>query len=78
MAKLFSINKDIPLTVSKGDMIFNVGIGLLGNKVYDKLTIPQIPVSFEYIVLDNLFEGKGALGGGGYFGSSCFKVNYTL
>ena len=76
-AKSSSFNKDIPLVVSKGDMIINVGIGLLGNKVYDKLTIPQIPVSFEYIILDNLFEGKGALGGGGYFGYSASKVNYT-
>lgn len=76
-AKSSSFNKDIPLLVSKGDMIINVGIGLLGNKVYDKLTMPLIPVSFEYIIIDNLFEGKGALGGGGYFGYSASKVNFS-
>jgi hypothetical protein len=74
--QLFSRFKAIPLTVDKGDMIFGVGMGFFGNKVYDKLVIPTIPLTFEYIVLDNLFEGKGALGCGGYFGYSLSKVDY--
>jgi hypothetical protein len=74
--QLFSQSKEIPLTVKKGDMLLGLGIGFFGNKVYDKLTMPPIPVTFEYIVLDNLFEGKGALGCGGYFGYSSSKDDY--
>jgi hypothetical protein len=75
--QLFSQSNVIPLTVEKGDMLLGLGLGFFGNKVYDKLTMPPIPLTFEYIVLDNLFEGRGALGCGGYFGYSSSKADYS-
>ncbi len=34
------------------------------------MSIPPIPVSFEYIVKDDLFHGNGSLGVGGFIGYS--------
>lgn len=77
--QLFSQSKVIPLAIKKGDMLLGLGIGIgyFGNKVYDKLTMPTIPLTFEYIVLDHLFKGKGALGCGGYFGFLSSKMDYN-
>ena len=79
-SKLFSSEKKIQQTIAKGDKLVNVGIGFLkqlpdGNSV--KLTIPPIPVSFEYIVKDDLFEGNGALGFGGFIGYSKAKQDFS-
>jgi len=78
--QLFSQTKEIPLIVEKGDMFLGLGIGFFGKKSgdsWDKLVVPPIPVSFEYIIINNLFEGRGALGVGGFFGYSATKENYT-
>ncbi len=78
--QLFSQTKEIPLTVKKGDKFLGLGIGFFGIKsgdTSDKLVVPPIPVSFEYIIIDNLFEGRGALGVGGFLGYSATKEDYT-
>lgn len=65
---------EIPLSVEKGEKILNIGVGLFG-KHWSQLTFPPVPVSFEYILTDKLFTGKGALGVGGYIGFSKAKQN---
>jgi hypothetical protein len=78
--QLFSQSKKIPLSVEKGDMFLSLGIGFFGVKsgdISEKLVMPPIPVSFEYIMVDNLFEGRGALGIGGFLGYSATKWDYS-
>jgi hypothetical protein len=66
--------------VAKGDKILNLGIGL-GNALYsgagNKGTIPPISASLEVVIKDDLFDGKGALGVGGYLGYSSYKWEYS-
>ena len=69
--KIFSQSKVVPQVIAKGDNIINIGIGLLKqlpNSNSEKLIIPPIPISFEYIVKSDLFNGNGALGIGGFIG----------
>jgi hypothetical protein len=69
-------NKDFPKVLINGDMILNIGIGLGGKIPYgssNKITVPPFPISFEYLVNDNLFEGKGAFGCGIFIGYSASK-----
>jgi hypothetical protein len=62
--------------VVKGDKIVNLGVGF-GSALYSggyyKGTVPPISASFEVIVKDDLFDGKGAIGAGGYLGYSAYK-----
>lgn len=80
--KLFSSTKAVSKIYSKGDKIINIGIGLFNqNSDYisgnnKKLLMPAIPLSFEYIIKDDLFNGKGDLGIGGYFGYTATKDLY--
>jgi len=70
------LQKEVPKVLVKGDMILNIGIGLGGKIPYgssNKITVPPIPISFEYLVNDNLFDGKGAFGCGAYIGYSASK-----
>ena len=65
-------------TFSKGDKVVNLGLGL-GNTVYSgsgyKTSIPPISGSFEYGVVDNLFDDKSSLGVGGYLGYTSSKYD---
>jgi len=77
--KIFSPTKVVPQVIAKGDMIINIGIGLLKQlpgSNSEKLAIPPIPVSFEYIVKNDLFNGNGALGIGGFGGYTAAKHRY--
>lgn len=77
--KIFSPTKVVPQVIAKGDKIINIGIGFLKQlpgSNSEKLTMPPIPISFEYIVKDDLFEGNGALGLGGFIGYSAAKQDY--
>lgn len=68
--------KKITKVLIKGDKVLNLGIGLGGKLPYSrlsKLTIPPIPISFEYVIKDDLFDGKVALGCGGFIGYSASK-----
>lgn len=72
-SNLFDPTKVIPQTIAKNDKLLSVGIGLikqLPNGNSNKLTIPPIPVSFEYIIKDDLFNRNGSLGVGGFLGYS--------
>lgn len=75
-------------TFVKGTNIFSAGIGL-GSNYYGsgyKMTVPPIFASYEYGVVDNLFnDGKGAIGVGGLIGytgaswkyvDTSYNVNY--
>lgn len=78
-ARLFQNAKVIPQSIKTGDKLLNLGIGFFkqlpdGNP--NKLSIPPIPISFEYVVKDDLFEGNGALGIGGFFGYSNAKQEF--
>ena len=74
--KMFSPTKVVPQVIAKGDIIMNIGIVSLkepSNSDSEKLTIPPIPISFEYIVKNDLFNGNGALGIGGFVGYTAAK-----
>lgn len=66
--------------VKQGDKILNLGIGLgsaLYSGSYYKSSVPPISASLEVVVKDDLFDGKGALGVGGYLGYSAYKWEYN-
>ncbi len=66
--------------VKQGDKILNLGIGLgsaLYSGSYYKSSVPPISGSLEVIVKDELFDGNGALGLGGYVGYSAYKWEYS-
>jgi hypothetical protein len=66
--------------VVKGDKVVNLGVGL-GSALYsgsgNKSSVPPISGSLEVVIKDDLFEGKGALGIGGYLGYSAYKWEYS-
>jgi hypothetical protein len=66
----------------KGDKILNLGLGI-GNNFTARgddfsNSIPPLSASFEYIVNDELFDGKGAIGVGGFaqYMNYNYKVEY--
>lgn len=64
--------------VKNGDKLLNLGIGFgsgLGYGSAYKTTVPAISASLEFIVKDDLFDNKGAIGVGGYFGYSAGKTD---
>lgn len=65
---------------NKGDKVLNVGIGL-GNSLYNgsgfKTSIPPLSASFEYGVVDHLFDDKSSIGVGGYFGYTSSKYSWN-
>lgn len=78
--KIFASNKIIHQVVARGDKYLNVGFGLLkmlpdNNSI--KSSFPPIPISFEYILKDDLFEKNGSLGVGGLVGYSSASEKYT-
>lgn len=66
--------------VQKGDKVLNLGIGL-GSRLYSgsyfKSSVPPISASLEVVMKDDLFDGKGAIGVGGYLGYSAYKSEYN-
>lgn len=66
--------------VQQGDKVLNLGIGLgtaLYTGSYYSSTIPPISGSFELVMDDQLFDGKGAWGLGGYLGYASSKYKYV-
>ncbi len=66
--------------VAKGDKIVNLGVGLgsaLYSGSYYSSTVPPISGSLEVVMDDQLFDGKGAWGLGGYLGYAASKYKYT-
>lgn len=70
------VHKEFPKVLTVKDKILSLSIGL-GARIADGYTgnrsVPPIPISFEYILKDNLFNGKGAIGCGGFIGYSASK-----
>ena len=66
--------------VEKGDKVLNLGVGL-GNALYSGIgytgSIPPISGSLEVVIKDDLFDGNGAIGVGGYLGYSSYKWAYS-
>lgn len=66
--------------VAKGDKILNLGVGL-GTALYSgggyTGSVPPISGSLEVVIQDDLFDGKGALGVGGYLGYAAYKWKYS-
>jgi hypothetical protein len=73
------VREEYPKLLFKGEKIINIGVGFGGGYFLggDKIIIPPIPISFEYIVKDDLFNGKGAIGCGGFLGYSASKNRYS-
>lgn len=63
---------------NKGDVVANFGIGL-GNTLYNgsgyKTSVPPLSASFEYGIVDHLFDDKSSIGVGGYFGYTSSKFD---
>jgi len=66
--------------VKKGDKVLNLGVGF-GTALYSGSgytgSVPPISGSLEVILKDDLFDGKGALGVGGYLGYAAYKWKYS-
>lgn len=63
---------------NKGDVVLNLGVGF-GNTLYGsgyKMTVPPLSASFEYGIVDNLFDEKSSIGVGGYFGYAASKYDW--
>ena len=64
---------------NKGDKVINLGIGL-GNTLYSgsgySTSIPPVSASFEYGIVDHLFDDKSSIGVGGYFGYTSSKYDF--
>jgi hypothetical protein len=74
-----SAKTSIPVINKSGDKIIGVALGfggMVGYENAEKFTFPPIPLSFEYVVMDNLFNGRGAIGVGGFLGYSATKSSY--
>ncbi|HKK67420.1 MAG TPA: hypothetical protein VJ946_04385 [Bacteroidales bacterium] len=65
---------------NKSDKVLNLGIGL-GSTYYSgtyySTTLPPVSASFEMGVADELIDGKGVIGVGGYVGYSAYKWENT-
>lgn len=64
---------------NKGDKVVNLGLGI-GNTLYGsgyKTSIPPVSASFEYGIVDNLFDEKSSIGIGGYLGYAASKYKYN-
>jgi len=76
----FSLNASAQTGIFKeGDMAINAGVGI-GTYISHEtnmntfsMTIPPITGSFEYCILDQLIDGEGSLGIGGYAGYILFR-----
>jgi len=66
--------------VEKGDKILNLGVGF-GTALYSgsgyNSSVPPISGSLEVVIKDDLFDGKGAVGVGGYLGYAAYKWKYS-
>jgi len=66
--------------VSKGDKIINLGVGF-GTALYSgsgyNSSVPPVSGSLEVVIKDDLFDGKGAIGVGGYLGYAAYKWKYS-
>lgn len=60
----------------KGDKVVNLGVGI-GSTLYTgsgySMSVPPLSGSFEYGIVDNLFDEKSSIGIGGYFGYTASK-----
>ncbi|MEI8112590.1 MAG: hypothetical protein WCI54_03115 [Bacteroidia bacterium] len=66
--------------VVKGDKVVNLGVGF-GSALYsgtgNTSSVPPVSGSLEVVIKDGLFDGKGAIGVGGYLGYSAYKWEYS-
>jgi hypothetical protein len=60
-----------------GDKVLNLGIGLSGY-YGGRMVTPPLSASFEVGVVDQLINGKGSVGVGGYLGFSSYRYNYIF
>lgn len=66
--------------VAKGDKVLNLGVGFV-SALYSGAgytgSVPPISGSLEVVIKDDLFDGKGAIGVGGYLGYAAYKFEYS-
>ncbi|MBL7966610.1 MAG: hypothetical protein JNK09_06380 [Prolixibacteraceae bacterium] len=66
--------------VEKGEKILNLGVGL-GTALYSGSgytgSVPPISGALEVVIKDDLFDGNGAIGVGGYLGYAAYKWKYS-
>jgi len=63
----------------KGDKVVNLGVGFGSFLTVSgaKASIPPIGASFEYGIVDGLFDDQASIGVGGYFGFVTSKWQYS-
>ncbi len=73
------VHKEFPKVLSAKDKIlsFSIGLGARNGGGTGNISVPPLPIAFEYILKDNLFNGYGALGCGGFFGFTSSKIFET-
>lgn len=66
--------------IEKGEKVLNLGVGL-GTALYSGSgytgSVPPISGSLEVVIKDDLFDGNGAIGVGGYLGYAAYKWEYS-
>lgn len=75
---IFSVSVINAQIAVKDAKFFNAGIGFgtnLYSGSYYALQVPPLSVSLEYILKDDILDGKGALGAGGYLGFASYKYD---
>lgn len=72
------VRKEFPKALAAKDKILSLslGFGARNGGGTGNVSVPPLPVAFEYILMDNLFDGYGALGCGGFFGFTSSKEIY--
>ncbi len=71
----FSVTLSNAQIATEGSKFVNLGLGL-GTNLYSglhyKMQVPPVSASFEYIIMDELFDENSALGVGGYLGYTAY------
>jgi hypothetical protein len=73
------VRKEFPKAITVKDKILSlsIGFGARNGGGTGNVSVPPLPIAFEYILKDNLFDGCGALGCGGFFGFTSSKIFET-
>jgi len=80
-ATLTSSYRVVSQTIAKGDMLLNIGLSFFSlplKRSSQKMTFPLIPIAFEYVVKDDLFQRNGSVGVGGILGYTAFKYKSSF
>lgn len=69
------VRKEFPKSIMRKNKILSlsIGFGARNGGSAGNISVPPLPVTFEYFLMDSLFDGFGAIGIGGLFGLTSSK-----